>query len=100
MEIKEKIKKYRKLQAELQTLEMDIKDHFKGFEDPVKGLAEYIKFMQYPTDLYDCFSRDPGDYDDFNDVELKVVYSYDDYTEVVGLSEEEFIRLQKLLQQP
>lgn len=99
MEIKEKIKKYRKLQAELQTLEMDIKDHFKGFEDPVKGLAEYIKFMQYPTDLYDCFSMDPGDYDDFNDVELKVVYSYD-YTEIVGLSEEEFIRLQKLLQQP
>lgn len=97
MEIEEKIKKYRKLQAELQTLEMDIKDHFKGFEDPVKGLAEYIKFMQYPTDLYDCFSMDPGDYDNFNDVELKVVYSYD-YTDVVGLSEEEFIRLQKLLQ--
>lgn len=95
--MEEKIKKYRKLQAELQTLEMDIKDHFKGFEDPVKGLAEYIKFMQYPTDLYDCFSMDPGDYDDFNDVELKVVYSYD-YTDVVGLSEEEFIRLQKLLQ--
>lgn len=95
MEIEEKIKKYRKLQAELQTLEMDIKDHFKGFEDPVKGLAEYIKFMQYPTDLYDCFSMDPGDYDDFNDVELKVSY---DYTDVVGLSEEEFIRLQKLLQ--
>ena len=99
MEIEEKIKKYRKLQAELQTLEMDIKDHFKGFEDPVKGLAEYIKFMQYPSDLYDCFSMDPGDYDDFNDVELKVAYSYD-YTEVVGLSKEEFIRLQKLLQQP
>lgn len=97
MEIEEKIKKYRKLQAELQTLEMDIKDHFKGFEDPVKGLAEYIKFIQYPTDLYDCFSMDPGDYDDFNDVELKVVYSYD-YTDVVGLPEEEFIRLQKLLQ--
>lgn len=95
MEIEEKIKKYRKLQAELQTLEMDIKDHFKGFEDPVKGLAEYIKLMQYPTDLYDCFSMDPGDYDDFNDVELKVSY---DYTDVVGLSEEEFIRLQKLLQ--
>lgn len=99
MEIKEKIKKYRELQAELQTLEMDIKDHFKGFEDPIKGLAEYIKFMQYPTELYDCFSIDGGDYIDFNDVVLKVVYQYD-YTDVVGLSEEEFRRLQELLQQP
>lgn len=97
MEIKEKIKKYNELQAELQTLEMDIKDHFKGFEDPVKGLAEYIKFMQYPTELYDSFSIDEGDYDTFNSAELKVVYRYS-YTDVVGLSEEEFIRLQKLLE--
>lgn len=98
MEIEEKIKKYRELQAELQTLELDIKDHFKGFEDSVKGLAEYIKFMQYPTELYDSFSTDEeGDYDDFNDVELKVVYQHD-YTDIVGLSKEEFIRLQKLLQ--
>lgn len=97
MEIEEKIKKYHELQTELQTLELDIKDHFKGFEDSVKGLAEYIKFMQYPTELYDSFSIDEGDYDDFNDVELKVVYRYS-YTDVVGLSEEEFIRLQKLLQ--
>ena len=100
MEIEEKIKKYRELQAELQTLEMDIKGHFKGLEDPVKGLAEYIKFMQYPTELYHCSCIDGGDYDDyddFNDVVLKVVYQYD-YTDVVGLSEEEFIRLQKLLE--
>ena len=97
MKIKDKIKKYHEFQAELQTLEMDIKDHFKGFEDPIKGLAEYIKFMQYPTELYDCFSIDGGDYDDFNDVELKIVYNYC-YTDVVGLSEEEFIRLQKLLE--
>ena len=95
MEIEEKIKKYRELQAELQTLEMDIKDYFLKDADFVKGLAEYIKFMQYPTELYDSFSMDEGDYDDFNDVELKVFY---DYTEVAGLSEEEFIRLQKLLQ--
>ena len=97
MEIEEKIKKYRKLQKELQTLELDIKDYFKGFEDLVEGLAEYIKFMQYPTELYDSFSIDEGDYDDFNDVGLKVVCRYD-YTDVVGLSEEEFIRLQKLLE--
>lgn len=95
MEIEEKIKKYRKLQVELQTLEMDIKDYFLKDADFVKGLAEYIKFMQYPTELYDSFSIDEGDYDDFNDVELKIFY---DYTEVAGLSEEEFIRLQKLLE--
>lgn len=99
VKIEDAIKQYRKMQIELQTLEMDIKGHFLKDNDPVKGLAEYIKFMQYPTDLYDCFSMDPGDYDDFNDVELKVVYSYD-YTDVVGLSKEEFIKLQKLLQQP
>ena len=97
MKIKEKIKKYRELQAGLQTLEMDIKDYFLKDADLVKGLAEYIKFMQYPTELYNSFSIDEGDYDDFNDVELKVVYQHD-YTDVDGLSEEEFIRLQKLLQ--
>ena len=97
MEIEEKIKKYHELQKELQTLELGIKDHFKGFEDSVKGLAEYIKFMQYPTELYDSFSIDEGDYDDFNDVGLKVVCRYS-YTDVVGLSEKEFIRLQKLLE--
>ena len=98
MEIEEKIKKYRELQVELQTLELDIKEYFEGFEDSVKGLAEYIKFMQYPTELYDCFGIDEGDYDDFtDDVELKIVYRYS-YTDVVGLSEEEFIRLQKLLE--
>ena len=54
--------------------------------------------MQYPTELYDCFSIEGGDYDDFtDDVELKIVYRYG-YTDVVGLSEEEFIRLQKLLE--
>lgn len=84
MEIKEKIKKYHELQAELQTLEMDIEDYFKGFEDPVKDLAEYIKFMQYPTELYDSFSIDEGDYDTFNDVVMKVSYFYG-YTDVVGL---------------
>ncbi len=96
VKIEDAIKQYRKLQTELQTLEMDIKDHFKGFEDPVKGLAEYIKFMQYPTEIYNCFSTDAGDYDTFNDVVMKVQYFYE-YTDVVGLSEKDFEKLRNLL---
>lgn len=96
VKIEDAIKQYRKLQTELQTLEMDIKDHFKGFEDPIKGLAEYIKFMQYPTEIYNCLSVDAGDYDTFNDVVMKVSYFYG-YTDVVGLSEKDFEKLRNLL---
>ena len=40
MKIKDKIKKYHEFQAELQTLELDIKEYFEGFEDDVVGLSE------------------------------------------------------------
>ena len=96
VKIEDAIKQYRDLQVELQTLEMDIKDHFLKDADFVKGLAEYIKFMQYPTEIYNCFSVDAGDYDTFHDVEMKVSYFYG-YTDVVGLSEKDFEKLRNLL---
>lgn len=96
VKIEDAIKQYRKLQTELQTLELDIKDYFLKYDDPVKGLAEYIKFMQYPTEICNCFSADAGDYDTFNDVIMKVSYFYG-YTDVVGLSEKDFEKLRNLL---
>lgn len=96
VKIEDAIKQYRKMQIELQTLEMDIKDHFLKDSDPVKGLAEYIKFMQYPTEIYNSFSTEAGDYDTFNDIVMKVQYFYG-YTDVVGLSEKDFEKLRNLL---
>ena len=96
VKIEDAIKQYRKLQIELQTLEMDIKDYFLKYDDPVKGLAEYIKFMQYPTEIYNCFSTDAGDYDTFGDVVMKVQYFYE-YIDVVGLSDKDFEKLRNLL---
>ena len=55
-----------------------------------------MKIKDYPTEIYDVFSYESGVYDDYKDVELKIVYSQG-YTDVVGLTREEFKRLENLL---
>lgn len=64
--------------------------------DKIEGLAQYIDFMKFPTELYDCMGSDCGQWFKFGEIELKVVYSHD-YTDVLGLSEEEFIQLKNRL---
>lgn len=96
VKVEDAIKQYRKLQIELQTLEMDIKDYFLKYDDQVKGLAEYMKFMEYPTEIYDYFCEEGGDYDFFGNVEMKISF-FHGYTDVVGLSEKDFEKLQNLL---
>ena len=96
VKIEDAIKQYRKLQIELQTLEMDIKDYFLKDADFIKGLAEYMKFMKYPTEIYNSFSIEDGYYDFFGDVEIKISDFYG-YTDVVGLSEKDFEKLRNLL---
>lgn len=62
----------------------------------VEGLAGYIKFQEYPTKLYNCFGIDSGELDTFGKARLKIVYSYG-YTDIVGISKEEFEQLTELL---
>ena len=96
--MKELIEELQNIQSEIESLEDKIKEKIGSINDIVKEVALYIKIKGYPTDIYDVFSYEAGVYDDYKDVELKIVYSYG-YTDVVGLTREEFTRLKKLLEE-
>ena len=96
--MKELIEELQNIQSEIESLENKIKEKLSSINDIVKEVALYIKIKGYPTDIYDVFSYESGVYDDYKDVELKIVYSYG-YTDVVGLTREEFTRLKKLLEE-
>ena len=96
--MKELIKELQGIQSEIESLEDKIKEKLSSINDIVKEVALYIKIKGYPTEIYDVFSYESGVYDDYKDVELKIVYSQG-YTDVVGLTREEFTRLKKLLEE-
>ena len=96
--MKELIKELQGIQSEIESLENKIKEKIGSINDIVKEVALYIKIKGYPTDIYDVFSYESGVYDDYKDVELKIVESYG-YTDIVGLTNEEFTRLKKLLEE-
>ena len=96
--MKELIKELQGIQSEIEHLEDKIKEKLSSINDIVKEVALYIKIKGYPTDIYDVFSYEAGIYDDYKDVELKIVDSIG-YTDVVGLTKEEFKRLEKLLEE-
>ena len=96
--MKELIKELQNIQSEIELLEDKIKERLSSINDIVKEVALYIKIKGYPTDIYDVFSYESGVYDDYKDVELKIVYSQG-YTDVVGLTREEFKRLENLLKE-
>ena len=96
--MKELIKELQNLQSEIELLEDKIKEKIGSINDIVKEVALYIKIKGYPTDIYDVFSYEAGVYDDYKEVELKIVESYG-YTDIVGLTNEEFTRLKKLLEE-
>ena len=96
--MKELIKERQGIQSEIELLEDKIKEKLSSINDIVKEVALYIKIKGYPTDIYDVFSYEAGVYDDYKEVELKIVESYG-YTDIVGLTREEFIRLKKLLEE-
>ena len=96
--MKELIKELQGIQSEIELLENKIKEKLSSINDIVKEVALYMKIKGYPTEIYDVFSYESGIYDDYKDVELKSVYSYG-YTDVVGLTKEEFKRLEKLLEE-
>ena len=94
--MKELIKELQSLQSEIELLENKIKEKIGSINDIVKEVALYMKIKGYPTEIYDVFSYESGIYDDYKDVELKIVYSYG-YTDIIGLTNEEFKQLKKLL---
>ena len=96
--MKELIKELQNIQSEIESLEDKIKEKIDSINDIVKEVALYIKIKGYPTEIYDVFSYESGVYDDYKDVELKIVKSYG-YTDIVGLTREEFTRLKKLLEE-
>ena len=96
--MKELIKELQNIQSEIELLEDKIKEKLNLINDIVKEVALYIKIKGYPTDIYDVFSYEAGVYDDYKEVELKIVESYG-YTDIVGLTNEEFTRLKKLLEE-
>ena len=96
--MKELIKELQGIQSEIELLENQIKEKIGSINDIVKEVALYMKIKGYPTDIYDVFSYEAGVYDDYKDIELKIVESYG-YTDIVGLTNEEFTRLKKLLEE-
>ena len=96
--MKELIKELQSLQSEIELLENKIQEKIGSINDIVKEVALYMKIKDYPTEIYDVFSYESGVYDDYKDVELKIVYSQG-YTDIVGLTREEFTRLEKLLKE-
>lgn len=65
--------------------------------DIVHGLFLYLKSMEYPLEIYDCFGMDRGDeYDTFKHVKIKVVFGWG-YTDVEGLTKRQFKKLNKLI---
>lgn len=102
--IKEKIidkisylkKKIFKLNLQITNLQDEIEEELSHIGDIVEELAIYIKLNNYPTKIYPVFSFDGGEYDTYKNIELKIVDEWD-YTDVVGLTKEEFKRLEDIL---
>ena len=96
--MKELIKELQNMQSEIELLENKIQEKISSINDIVKEVALYIKIKDYPTEIYPVFSYESGEYDDYKEIELKIVYSHG-YTDVVGLTKEEFKRLENLLKE-
>ena len=96
--MKELIEELQNIQSEIELLENKIKEKLSSINDIVKEVALYIKIKGYPTDIYPVFSYESGVYDDYKEVELKIVKSYG-YTDIIGLTNKEFTRLKNLLKE-
>ena len=94
--MKELIKELQNIQSEIELLEDKIKEKLSSINDIVKEIALYIKIKGYPTEIYLIYNSNFEIYDSYKDVELKIMKSYG-YTDIVGLTREEFTRLKNLL---
>ena len=96
--MKELIEELQGIQSEIESLENKIKEKIGSINDIVKEVALYIKIKGYPTEIYLIYNSDFEIYDSYKDVELKIMKSYG-YTDIVGLTREEFTRLKNLLKE-
>ena len=84
------------LELQIRTLQDKMQKELSQIGDIVEELAAYIKLNEYPTDIYPVFSYESGEYDKYKNIELKIVWEWG-YTDVVGLTKEEFKRLEDIL---
>lgn len=86
------------LNSEIDVLNDALKDRILNNSDynKIEKLAVYLNLKRYPTNLYDVSSLDSGEWDNFGDIKIKVCWGYD-YTDVIGLSEEEFKELMDIM---
>lgn len=84
------------LNLQITTLQDEIKEELSQIGDIVEELAIYIKLNNYPTKIFPVFGFDGGEYDIYKNIELKIVDEWG-YTDVVGLTEKEFKRLEDIL---
>ena len=104
--IKEKIinkisslkKEISNLNLQITALQDEIKEELSHIGDIVEELAVYIKLNNYPAEIYPEFGTDSGEYDRYKHIRLKIVYNYG-YTDVLGLTKEEFNKLENILTQ-
>ena len=94
--MKELIKELQGIQSEIEHLEDKIKEKLSSINDIVKEVALYMKIKDYPSEIYPVFSYESGEYDKYKNIELKIVWEWG-YTDVVGLTKEEFKRLENIL---
>ena len=95
LSLKEKISD---LELQIRTVNDEIKEEISKIGDIVEELAVYIKLNNYPTEIYPVFGIDSGKYDSYKHIRLKIVYDYG-YTDVLGLTKEEFDKLENILVQ-
>ena len=93
LSLKEKISD---LELQIRTVNDEIKEEISKIGDIVEELAVYIKLNNYPTEIYPMFSIDSGEYDNYKHIRLKIVYNYG-YTDISGLTKEEFDKLENIL---
>ena len=84
------------LELQIGTLQDKMQKELSQLGDIVEELAVYIKLNEYPTDIYPVFSYESGEYDKYKNIELKIVWEWG-YTDIVGLTKEEFKRLENIL---
>lgn len=95
LSLKEKISD---LELQIKTVNDEIKEEISKIGDIVEELAVYIKLNNYPTEIYSVFGIDSGEYDSYKHIRLKIVYNYG-YTDILGLTKEEFDKLENILVQ-
>lgn len=93
LSLKEKISD---LELQIRTVKDEIKEEISKIGDIVEELAVYIKLNNYPIEIYPEFGTDSGKYDNYKHIRLKIVYDYG-YTDILGLTKEEFDKLENIL---